>query len=107
MPNHFHAILFLSKDINPLAHQIVHKPLGRLIAAFKTVSTRRINGIRGTHGQRVWHRNYYEHVIRNDGSLDRIREYIVTNPARWALDRENPTLSASTTPAMNTEAWMV
>lgn len=38
----------------------------------------------------VWQRNYYEHVIRDEKSLDRIREYIATNPLRWHLDRENP-----------------
>ena len=39
---------------------------------------------------RLWQRNYYEHVIRNDEELRRIRRYIVENPAKWALDRENP-----------------
>jgi hypothetical protein len=39
---------------------------------------------------RLWQRNYYEHIIRNEESLNRIREYILTNPMRWALDRENP-----------------
>jgi hypothetical protein len=38
----------------------------------------------------VWQRNYYEHIIRNDDSLNRIREYIVGNPAQWESDRENP-----------------
>jgi hypothetical protein len=37
-----------------------------------------------------WQRNYYEHIIRDEGSLNRIREYIVINPVRWQLDRENP-----------------
>jgi hypothetical protein len=37
-----------------------------------------------------WQRNYHEHVIRNDRELDKIREYVATNPLRWALDRENP-----------------
>jgi putative transposase len=41
------------------------------------------------HG-RLWQRNYYDHVIRNERELDKIREYIATNPLRWALDRENP-----------------
>ena len=39
--------------------------------------------------RRFWQRNYYEHVIRNEDSLNRIREYIVNNPLRWHLDREN------------------
>lgn len=49
-----------------------------------------INEQRHTPGLTVWQRNYYEHVIRNDESLKRIREYIVNNPLQWALDRENP-----------------
>ena len=45
------------------------KPLGRLVAAFKTVSTSRVNDLRSTSGVRLWQRNYYERVIRNDMSL--------------------------------------
>ncbi|MBN1437858.1 MAG: hypothetical protein JW929_00480 [Anaerolineales bacterium] len=37
----------------------------------------------------VWQRNYYEHIIRDEASLRRIREYIAANPARWAYDAEN------------------
>jgi len=39
---------------------------------------------------RLWQRNYYEHIIRSDESLHRIREYIINNPGQWAYDRENP-----------------
>ena len=46
--------------------------------------------MRDTPGLPVWQRNYYEHIIRNESSLDRIRQYIFDNPARWAIDRENP-----------------
>ena len=38
----------------------------------------------------VWQRNYYEHVIRNDEELNRIREYIMCNLSRWDTDKENP-----------------
>ncbi len=37
-----------------------------------------------------WQRNYYDHVVRTDESLNRIREYIVNNPIQWDFDRENP-----------------
>jgi REP element-mobilizing transposase RayT len=37
-----------------------------------------------------WQRNYYEHVIRSEGDLDHIRQYIIDNPARWDQDPENP-----------------
>jgi len=39
---------------------------------------------------RVWQRNYWEHVIRDEEALRQIREYIVNNPARWAEDRMHP-----------------
>ena len=39
---------------------------------------------------KIWQRNYYEHIIRNDELLNRIREYIQNNPMQWAFDRENP-----------------
>lgn len=64
--------------------------LGQMIAYFKYQSTKRINEMRATPGVPVWQRNYYEHIIRNDQSLNRIRQYILDNPARWAFDRENP-----------------
>lgn len=38
----------------------------------------------------VWQRGYYEHVIRDETALDRIRRYIRENPLRWAIDAENP-----------------
>ena len=69
-----------------------------MIGAFKTVSTKRINTIRNTPGVKLWQRNYYEHVIRNDRDLDRVREYIAANPAKWALDRENPDIPRAGTP---------
>jgi len=64
--------------------------LPKLIGRFKMLSSKRINEMRNTPGVELWQRNYYEHIIRNDDELNRIREYIVENPAKWAMDRENP-----------------
>ena len=61
-----------------------------VVRAFKTFSARRINAARGAVGTSFWQRNYYEHVIRDEESLDRIRQYVVDNPARWDEDPENP-----------------
>jgi len=55
------------------------KPLGRLIGAFKTVSTKRVNDIRSTPGVTLWQRNYHERVIRNSISLRALRRYITNN----------------------------
>lgn len=49
-----------------------------------------INEHRGTPGEPLWQRNYYEHVVRHDESLDKIRQYILNNPIRWSTDPENP-----------------
>lgn len=62
---------------------------------FKTMTTKRFADGVGQHGwppfpSRLWHRNYYEHVIRNEVALRRIRGYIAGNPARWAEDPDNP-----------------
>ena len=64
--------------------------LGKIVAYFKYQSTKQINVLRDGECQKFWQRNYYEHVIRDDGELNRIREYIAANPANWDLDEENP-----------------
>jgi putative transposase len=60
------------------------------VAGYKSAVTRRIRAVLDDPKLRIWQRNYYEHVIRNNDDLDRIRRYIRTNPAQWALDRDNP-----------------
>ncbi|MGA7562458.1 MAG: transposase [Desulfobaccales bacterium] len=92
MPNHVHGLAFLEDvgtGLKP-APKGKHHPLPEIIRAFKTFSARHINKLRNRAGKPVWQRNYYEHVIRRDESLAKIREYIENNPLRWALDRENP-----------------
>lgn len=66
------------------------KSISSFIAGYKSVVTKSINEISNTPGSPVWQRNYYEHIIRNDDELNRIREYIANNPAKWAEDAENP-----------------
>ena len=39
-------------------------------------------------GVPIWQRNYYEHVVRGENELNRIREYIANNPLQWEMDRE-------------------
>jgi putative transposase len=95
MPNHLHGVLI----INPVFRRGVSrnapteppkiKPLGQLIGAFKTVSTKKINEMRATPGSVFWQRNYYEHIIRTRRDLNRIRAYIWNNPLQWTLDEGN------------------
>ena len=62
------------------------KPLGRLIGAFKTVSTTRVNALLGAPGAQLWQRNYQERMIRNTLALDALRRYIANNPILWARE---------------------
>ena len=50
---------------------------------------------------KLWQRNYYEHIIRNENELARIREYITNNPAQWSTDRENPVAKTTSRPLKN------
>jgi REP-associated tyrosine transposase len=63
--------------------------VGEIVRAYKARVTVTINQRRGTRGVPVWQRNFYDHIIRDDEALDRIRQYIVDNPAQWAHDPEN------------------
>jgi REP element-mobilizing transposase RayT len=69
--------------------------LPEVVHRFKTMTTKRYADAAKRLGWepflgRLWQRNHYQHLIRNEESLNRIREYILTNPMRWELDRENP-----------------
>ena len=80
-------------DHAPLHHTenvLERKPrsLGSFVGGFKSAITTRINEHRGTPRVPVWQRNYYDHIIRNDHDLERVRSYIQTNPVRWFL--KNP-----------------
>jgi len=103
MPNHMHGIIILTdvgavREPPPGTHAPAHvgavrepplrKPLGRLIGAFKTASTNRINTVQNTHGSSVWQRDFHDRVIRDNDELEKIREYIRTNPLRWESDPE-------------------
>jgi REP element-mobilizing transposase RayT len=98
MPNHVHGILVLGAEAAMSSHAPAQERFGKPVAGslptivrlYKAAVTRRINELRNTPGASVWQRNYYEHVIRDQTSFDRIRDYIATNPARWAPDQLHP-----------------
>jgi putative transposase len=67
-----------------------HCGISEIIRGFKTFSARRINQIRHTRGFHVWQRNYYEHIIRDESSFQKICQYIQTNPISWEIDQLHP-----------------
>ncbi len=71
-----------------IARGVVAGSPGAVIGAFKSTTTRLLNLISHTYGVSLWQRNYYEHVIRDEEDLARIRQYILDNPRRWLVDDE-------------------
>jgi putative transposase len=92
MPNHAHGIIWNVGALRRNAPTADEKPhvdagsLGAIVRAYKSAVTYAINAARQTRGATVWHRNYHEHIIRDDADLNRIRDYIANNPLRWIED---------------------
>jgi REP element-mobilizing transposase RayT len=63
--------------------------LGAIVGSFKSAVTKRLNAGGQALGP-TWQRNFFEHVIRDDETLNRIRQYIANNPSCWDDDEENP-----------------
>lgn len=109
MPNHFHCIVHnVGADLRVrpdnqntggeqpenIWGEHVGSPLHRVVQWFKTMTTNEY--IRNVKAQdwprfngKLWQRNYHEHIIRNEQSLQRIRHYILNNPAQWGQDKLN------------------
>lgn len=116
MPNHIHGIIIITDSVGaglvpaqsnpaglvpaqpgPGATTRVAPTLGDIVGAFKSVTT--VEYIRGVKQgrwmpfhKRLWQRNYYEHIIRNERELEAARQYIHDNPANWTSDAERPAL---------------
>ena len=99
MPNHVHGIIIIhdNRIVGAGSEPAPTEPaptkrhgLPEIIRQFKTFSGKRINQWRGATGIPVWQRNYWEHIIRDENDLNRIREYINNNPFDWESDNENP-----------------
>jgi len=93
MPNHVHGIMWIESPVGVTLRG--HPSLSDVMDWFKTMTTNEyIRGVKTQGWPRfdghVWQRGFYEHVIRTERTLAAIRRYIVENPLRWELDRENP-----------------
>ena len=98
MPNHFHAVFRIAgRDCRGApcgrsrAGTRPAPTVGRIVGAFKSLTSAEY--IRGVEQSglprfevRFWQRGFYEHIVRNEDELHKIREYIRTNPARWERD---------------------
>jgi len=108
MPNHIHGIIILV-GAGPRACPNMGRPQGvaptmslpDVVHRFRSLTTARYQ--RGVLRDgwlpfpgRLWQRNYHEHVIRDEEDLNRVRQYIIDNPARWEDDAENPDIRRNT-----------
>ena len=103
MPNHLHGIIIISKVLPdesrgtacraPTVVDADYERFGRpvagslptIIRSFKSAVSKRVNELGNTNSP-LWQRNYFEHVIRSEESLNKIRNYIWENPIHWTTD---------------------
>ena len=111
MPNHIHGIVIIHptavetqhaaslqdstfaslQDSNPPPRQSSQpalQSLSALIRSYKSAVKKWAN--ENGYSYFTWQSRFYDHIIRNEKSLQKIRQYIKDNPTQWALDRENP-----------------
>jgi REP element-mobilizing transposase RayT len=98
MPNHFHGIIIINdvetsrRDVSkeqktghrPVSTELKSNSLGSIIGQFKSICTKRIHSMGNSAFN--WQPRFYDHIIRNENDLSRIRTYIQNNPLKWELD---------------------
>jgi REP element-mobilizing transposase RayT len=94
MPNHFHAVVHFPSLAKSPSNQPAPGPksssLAAMIAGFKSAASHRAAQHQGLSKNPLWQRNYYEHIIRNETNLEKIRDYINANPMFWDFDGNHP-----------------
>ena len=106
MPNHVHGVIIIRQSLGSLVggqgdsgvqRDTGATTVGDVVGAFKSLTTVEYGrGVRKLDwppfDRRLWQRNYYERVIRDESEFSRVREYIANNPMEWEFDRENPAM---------------
>jgi len=113
MPNHFHAIIIVgarcTRPMNNMRPMNNTRPLtengrkvngrmqsaptdsrvvlGDIVRGFKSSVTKRVRQLPNMNDTKLWQRNYWEHIIRNENELNHIRNYIRHNPQKWEMDQ--------------------
>jgi REP element-mobilizing transposase RayT len=101
MPNHLHGIVVINErdqsNFCGTGDRVGARPtptLGSVVGAFKSMSIHDVLAYIEENGLdmigKIWQRNYFERIIRNERDLDNIRTYIRNNPRNWERDDENP-----------------
>lgn len=102
MPNHMHGIIVINDNFvgtncirpamgvldTPLQREFKSpsQTLGSILRGYKSAVTKQVKQLYSISEIRLWQRNYYEHIIRNEVSYNNISDYIVNNPYNWMSD---------------------
>jgi len=99
MPNHIHGIIVINAAVETPRRGVSTEAalpksnlksgsLGAIVGQFKSVCTKRLwdSGYK----KFGWQPRFYDHIIRSEKALREIRQYILNNPIKWELDRDNP-----------------
>ncbi len=135
MPNHIHGIIKITvadsisapipttdskrAEMDPKRAEMDSAPTGMgiptIIQSFKRHTTIEYikmvkQNILPSFDKKIWQRNYWEHIIHNENEYNRIAQYIIDNPKKWALDKLNGGTGNSVmeqSAPYNQEAWMI
>src|SRR5690606_32371782 len=92
MPNHVHGIIMvgtgpaLSSTFGVECNAGVAPTLSTVVGSYKSGVTRRIREKYRKPEWIIWQGRYHDHIIRSEADLNRIREYVINNPALWQSD---------------------
>ena len=84
MPDHIHLIILLDKDKNKKNYS-----LSDVIGKFKSFSSKKIREVLEVEEKFEWQKTFYDRIIRNEKELYQIRKYILENPLRWDIEKDN------------------
>ena len=105
MPNHLHGIIIIKNQppqetfqrktfqrnvstTGTAKSRLKPKSLGSIVGQIKTSCTKRI--WEAGFDDFEWQDRFYDHIIQDEESLHHIRKYIINNPLKWELDKNNP-----------------
>jgi putative transposase len=93
MPDHIHGIVRVERNVeNACMRSLQDRTkmiLPKIVQQYKSAVTRKVDSFQKDLRFK-WQKSFYDHVIRNETELFRIRDYIQNTPLKWDLDRENP-----------------
>lgn len=88
MPNHIHGIIIINPDVKPPDRAALQRPtLSQIINQFKGSVKRWAN--KNDYANFRWQSRFYDRIIRNERELYKIRKYILQNPLKWELEKNN------------------